>query len=149
MYYRGGDWLHGWDRNESNKKLLTEADLGADKNIAVLSRVELRMDGFVSVRGSYTGGEFATPLLKFSGKKLVLNIDTSATGIGYVEIQDADGFIVEGFSQTDCDMIHTCNEISRVVSWKGQSDLSKLAGKPVRLRFFLRNADLYAFQFAE
>ncbi len=149
MYYRGGDWLHGWDRNESNKKLLTEAGLGADKDIAVLSRVVLRMDGFVSVRGAYTGGQFTTSLVKFSGNKLVLNIDTSATGIAYVEIQDADGLIVEGFGQTDCDMIHTCNDVNRVVSWKGSSDLSKLAGKPVRLRFFLRNCDLYAFQFAD
>ena len=108
MYYRGGDWLHGWDRNESNKKLLTDAGLGADKNIAVLSRIQMRMDGFVSVRGAYTGGEFTTTQVKFSGNKLVLNIDTSATGIASVEIVDADGLVVDGFGQTDCDMIHTC-----------------------------------------
>lgn len=149
MYYRGGDWLHGWDRNESNKKLLTEAGLGADQNIAVLSRVELRMDGFVSVRGATTGGVFTTSLVKFSGNKLVLNIDTSATGIASVELQDANGYVIDGASQTDCDMIHTCNDINRVVSWKGNSNLKKLVGTPVRLRFFLRNCDLYAFQFAD
>ena len=149
LYYRGGDWLHGWDRNVSNKKLLTDAGLGADKDIAVLSRVVLRMDGFVSVRGAYTGGEFTTPLLKFAGGKLVLNINTSATGIAQVEILDDKGLVVDGFSQTDCDLIHTANEINRTVSWKGNRDLSKLAGRPIRLRFFLRDADLYAFQFTK
>jgi hypothetical protein len=107
------------------------------------------MDGFVSVRGAYTGGEFTTPLLKFAGSKLVVNIDTSATGIAQVEILDDHGLVVDGLSQTDCDLIHTANEINRAVSWKGSRDLSKLAGRPIRLRFFLRDADLYAFQFTD
>jgi hypothetical protein len=35
-----------------------------------------------------------------------------------------------------------------VVKWKGNADVSRLAGKPVRLRFALKNCHLYAFQFA-
>jgi len=46
-----------------------------------------------------------------------------------------------------CDLIHTTNDINRVVTWGGKSDVSELAGKPIRLRFYLRNCDLYAFQF--
>ncbi|HSW44098.1 MAG TPA: hypothetical protein VLM89_00835 [Phycisphaerae bacterium] len=149
MYYRGGDWLHGWDRNEENKALLSGAGLGADRNIAVLSRVVLRMDGFVSARGAYTGGSFLTPKLKFSGSKLVLNIDTSAAGVAKVEILDENGLWIEDFSQDKCDLIHTANDVNRVVSWNGNSDLSRLAGKTVRLRFFLTNCDLYAFQFKD
>lgn len=148
MYYRASDWLHGWDRDERNKRLLGGAGLGADQNIAVISRLVLRRDGFVSVRAAYTGGEFTTPPLVFSGKQLRLNIDTSATGIARVEILDAAGPPVAGFSQADCDLIHTANQIDRVVTWQGKSDLSDLAGKPVRLRFIIRDADLYAFQFA-
>ena len=147
MYYRASDWLHGWDRNESNKSLLTGAGLGADKNIAVLSRVVLRRDGFISVYAPRTGGEFTTGPLRFSGGKLVLNVDTSAEGTLRVALLDGEGKAIEGFGLEDCDLIHTANEINRVVKWKGKTDVSPLAGKPVRVRFALKNTHLYAFQF--
>ena len=147
IYYRGGDWLHGWDRDERNKRILTEKGLGASQNIAVLSRVVSRRDGFISVRAAYTGGEFTTPPLVFEGNRLVVNIDTSATGLASVGIVDPDGKPMEGFSIEDCDLIHTCNEINRTVSWRGNSDVHTLAGKPVHLRLSMRGCDLYAFQF--
>ncbi|MGQ9651589.1 MAG: hypothetical protein ACUVXJ_15890 [Phycisphaerae bacterium] len=149
LYYRASDWLHGWDRDERNKRLLTEAGLHASRNIAVLSRLVSRRDGFLSVRGAYTGGEFTTPPLVFQGGKLSLNVDTSAAGIVQVEILDADGRPIKGYSLDDCDLIHTCNEINRVVTWKRKSDVSSLTGKPICLRFTIRDADLYAFQFQQ
>jgi hypothetical protein len=147
LYYRASDWLHGWDRDERNKRLLTEAGLHASENIAVLSRLVSRRDGFVSVRGAYGGGEFTTPPLVFQGSKLSVNVDTSAAGVVRVEILDAGGLPIKGYSLDDCDLIHTCNEIDRVVTWKRNSDMSSLSGKPVRLRITIRDADLYAFQF--
>jgi len=147
LYYRASDWLHGWDRDERNKRLLTAAGLGASQNIAVISRLVSRRDGFISVRAAYTGGEFTTPPLTFDGERLVLNLNTSATGIARVAILDEGGNAVDGFSADRCDLIHTCNEINRVVTWQRNSDVSRLAGRPVRLRFVLTNCDLYAFQF--
>lgn len=147
MYYRASDWLHGWDRDKRNKNLLTGAGLGASENIAAISRVVLRREGFVSVRGAYTGGEFTTPLVRFTGNQLLLNVNTSATGIVRAEILDADSKPIDGYSMEDCDRIHTTNEINRVVGWKGKSDISMLADKPIRLRFEIRDADLFAFQF--
>jgi len=147
MYYRASDWLHGWDRNESNKSLLTQAGLGADQNIAVLSRVVLRRDGFISVYAPRTGGEFTTEPLRFTGGKLVLNVDTSAEGTLRVALLDSEGKAVQGLGLQDCDLIHTANEINRVVKWKGNADLSRFAGKTIRLRFALQNTHLYAFQF--
>lgn len=147
LYYRGGDWLHGWDRNENNKRLLTEAGLGASRNLACISRVVSRRDGFTSARGAYVGGEFTTPALKFSGRELVINVDTSATGMVRVAILDEAGQPIDGFTADQCDLIHTTNEINRVVSWKHDHDVGKLAGKPIRIRFLVRNADLFAFQF--
>ena len=35
------------------------------------------------------------------------------------------------------------------MKWKGDPDLSALAGKPVRLRFVLKECDLYSYRFAE
>lgn len=147
MYYRGGDWLHGWDRNAENKRILSAHGFGATRNITCLSRVVLRRDGFVSVRGAYDGGEFTTPPLTFSGRALLLNVDTSAAGHVRVGILDRDGKPIPGFGVGQCDVIHTSNQINRRVSWRGTSDVHALAGHVVRLRFLVRDADLYAFQF--
>jgi len=118
MYYRASDWLHGWDRNENNKKLLTAAGLGATQDVAVISRVVLRRDGFVSVAANYRGGEFTTPPLKFSGQRLKLNVNTTATGHVRVACLTAEGEAIPGFTLDDCDIIHTANEISHTVTWK-------------------------------
>jgi hypothetical protein len=147
QYYRASDWLHGWDRDQRNKRLLMAAGLGAGRNIAVISRLVSRRDGFVSVRGACTGGEFTTPPLVFEGRELVLNVDTSAAGLARVGILDRGGSPIGEFAIQKCDLIHTCNDINRVVAWQRNSDVSKLTGQTIRLRFMLHNADLYAFQF--
>jgi hypothetical protein len=148
MYYLGTSATHGWDRNEENNRLLTSADV-APTGAAAISRVVLRRDGFVSVRAPFEGGEFTTPLLRFAGEQLLLNVNTSACGELRVEILDEAGKAVPGFALQDCDLVHTANEINRVVKWKGGSSVKDLEGKPVRLRFVMRDLDLYAFQFAE
>ncbi len=113
-----------------------------------LRRYTLRVDGFVSVNAPLAGGEMATKPLTFTGKELVLNMATSAAGSIRVEVQGADGKAVEGFSLADCDEVFG-DSLERVVTWKGRSDLSALAGRPIRLRFALSDADLYALRFRE
>jgi hypothetical protein len=41
------------------------------------------------------------------------------------------------------------DELNATIAWKRGPDLSSLAGKPIRLRVVLRDADLYALHFAE
>ncbi len=117
---------------------------------SVMSRVVFRKDGFTGVEADYTGGEFTTPVLTYGGNELHLNVETSATGLVRVEIQDESGKPVPGFSLDECDRIHTTNSIKRAVSWrKGHSDIGNMIGRSVRLRFELRyGAKLYAFQTA-
>ena len=147
IYYLGCDTLHGWGRDERNNRLLTAAGLAPEHDTNVISRLVLRRDGFISVRAAYAGGEFTTPLLKFSGKELVLNVDTSAAGLLRCELLNEKGEAIEGYRLEDCDMIHTSNEIDRVVKWRGRDDLAALTGRTVRLRVAFRDTDLYAFQF--
>jgi len=110
--------------------------------------VVLRRDGFISVYAPRAGGQFTTEPLRFIGSKLVLNVDTSAEGTVRVALLDGEGNAIEGLGLKDCDLIHTANEINRVVKWKGNADVSKLAGKPIRLRIAMKNSHLYAFRFA-
>ena len=84
-----------------------------------------------------------TKPLTFTGSKLSLNI--ASRGPTRVELQDAGGKPLPGFALDDCTAI-VGDQIEQTVSWKGGS-LSALAGQPVRLRFVLREADLYSFQF--
>lgn len=148
MYYLGSSSTHGWNRNDQNNRLLTAAGV-APTGPDVISRLVLRRDGFVSVRAPYTGGEFTTPALRFTGKQLLLNVDTSSSGELRVEIQDQAGKAISGYALNDCGLIHTANEINRPVKWNGKTDISELAGKPIRLHFVMRDVDLYAFQFAD
>jgi hypothetical protein len=114
---------------------------------AHLRRYSLRLDGFASLHAGYLGGEMVTRPLTFTGNKLTLNFSTSAAGGVKVELQDIDGKALPGFALEDCQQ-QIGNELDRVVSWKGSGDVSSLAGKPVRLRFVLKDADVFAFQFA-
>jgi hypothetical protein len=147
MYYLGTDQAHGWARDERNNRTLTAAGLQPTEDTRVMSRVVLRRDGFVSARGAYTGGAFTTPPLRFAGGELVLNVDTAAGGEVRVEVRDVEGVPIPGFQLDESDRIHSTNSVNRLVSWRGRSDVAVLAGRPVQLRFELRDADLYAFQF--
>jgi hypothetical protein len=111
-----------------------------------LERMTLRTDGFVSVNAPYDGGEMLTRPLLFSGSRLSLNYATSAAGSVRVEIQDTAGRPIDGFKLDDCPEI-IGDEIERLVKWKSSDDVSGLAGKPVRLRFVLRDADLFSLRF--
>ena len=84
--------------------------------------------------------------IRFDGTELVINYATSAAGSVRVEIQDVAGMPLAGFTIDDCPEIYG-DEIERVVSWKGGADLRRLAGEKVRLRFALRDADLYSLRF--
>lgn len=153
LYSCDSDNLHGANRGDrhhdkENRLVAKEAFL-PEKNIFLIKRHEIRQDGFISVHGDYTGGEFITPLLTFTGDILELNVDTSATGMIRVEIQDRYGLPIPGYSLSDCHLIHTANQVQRVVQWNGSDGLGTLAGQEVKLRFALRNADLYSFKFSK
>ena len=85
--------------------------------------------------------------LVFSGQTLSINFSTSAAGSIRVELQHPDGRPIPGFTLADSYELFG-DRLDRLVEWKPGSKLGQLAGKPVRLRFVLKDADLYSFQFA-
>ena len=108
-----------------------------------LRRFVFRMDGFVSASSGAAGGKLITKPVTFAGAKLALNLVSK--GGTRVELQDANGKPLPGFTLEDCTPVMG-DAITHAVVWKG-GGLSGLAGKPVRLCFELKDADLYAFQF--
>ena len=113
---------------------------------SALRRYTLRLDGFVSAQAPMSGGELISKPLRFSGRQLALNFATSAAGSVRVEIQDANGQPFPGFTLDDCPPIFG-DTIERHVTWKQGTDVSAVAGQAIRLRFVLKDADVYAFQF--
>ena len=113
---------------------------------AHVRRYSLRLDGFASASAGYEGGELVSKVLTFEGDRLAINFATSAAGYIRVEIQDAAGGALAGYSlEQSRELIG--NEIERIVSWNGNSDVSELAGRPIRLRFAMKDADLYSIRF--
>jgi hypothetical protein len=114
---------------------------------AYLRRYTIRIDGFVSLAAPLSGGEALTRPLRFQGGRLLVNYSTGAAGSIRVEIQDAGGKPLPGFALADCAELYG-DSLEQAVVWPKQPDLGALAGKTVRLRIELRDADLYSLRFA-
>jgi hypothetical protein len=111
-----------------------------------LRRFSYRPDGLVALAADDGGGEAITRPFSFSGSKLVLNYRTAPKGSLRVELQDADGQPITRFTATDSQRL-VDDATSGVARWHRDADLGSLQGSPVRLRFVLNEAELFAFRF--
>ena len=108
-----------------------------------LSRYEIRKDGFACMAAGGEEAVLTTKPLLFEGGALHLNFSTSAFGYLYVSLTDecgnelSDGESVEVFGDS----------IDRRVVFPDAFRLSDFAGRPVRLRFRMRDAKLYSMKF--
>ncbi|CAG5000129.1 hypothetical protein DYBT9275_02397 [Dyadobacter sp. CECT 9275] len=155
-FIRPGIGLKNWV-SRSNYPALNVVQTGADEMsvyvnqdyaqpTAHVHRYSLRLDGFASVAASYQPGILTTRFFTFEGSQLLLNYATSAPGEIQVEIQDENGKPVPGFTFNEAGII-IGNEISRTVFWNSKSDVRQLAGKKIRLKIRMKDADLYALWF--
>ncbi len=143
---RMGDelWIYYMGTNHDHAG---RVDAKAAKEEASLSRAILRLDGFVAAEADYEGGVLMTPPFRFSGSRLELNLNTGAGGVAKVEIVRESGEPVRGFTMAEADELNG-NSVRLVAAWNGgKTDVSALAGQPVRLRIKMRAAKLFAFQF--
>jgi hypothetical protein len=118
-----------------------------------LERFVLRTDGFASVNAGAAGGEFLTKPLIFEGDSLTLNFATSAAGSIQVEIQDLYGNPMPGFALEESPILWG-DEIDHEVQWDrsrsrktSEQLMRRISGDPVRLRFVMKDADLYSLKF--
>jgi hypothetical protein len=132
QYYLGSELYHSPWTNEGREAVF---------------RVVQRLDGFISADSHYTGGTILTRPLTFEGNRLVLNIDTGATGYAQVGLLDENGKPIAGFSIDDCVYING-DHIEIEVEWLDRGkNVSELAGRPVQLLFHMRGTKLYSMQF--
>jgi hypothetical protein len=99
----------------------------------------LRLDGWVAARSvGPDAGTLVTKTLSFTGSAVELNVN-SPKGQVKVELLDANERLIPGFSAT----VRGNSLHSRVAFGK------PLPQGPLRLRFTIQNAELYAFQFVD
>src|SRR5205823_4326305 len=101
----------------------------------------LRRDGFASLVAGETAGTLTTRPLRFSGKHLFVNADAK-DGELTAEVLDERDQPLPGLSAADCVPVRA-DKTRVAVTWK-KAELTA-AEKPVRLRFHLTKARLYAF----
>lgn len=147
-FIRPGIGADGW-ANRANYAAIGIHQTGAAEMSLFLTggrRYTLRLDGIASVNAPLEGGELVTKPLEFVGQELDINYATSAAGQILVELQDAAGKPLPGFTLDDCQPIYG-DHITRAVTWKNGSNVGSLEGEPVKLRFVMRDADLFSLRF--
>ncbi|MEE2753216.1 MAG: hypothetical protein VX910_04470 [Candidatus Latescibacterota bacterium] len=109
-------------------------------------RFLLRTDGFASVNASYSGGEMITKPFTFQGTELEINFRTGASGSLQVELQEATETSSPSHLLAESDEF-IGDEIDRTVRWRSSASIQDFEGKPVRLRFLMKDADLFSLKF--
>lgn len=156
--FRSGEIANGMIRR--GDEIWQYANCAIEGRKGATVRFTQRLDGFLSLdAGDETGIIITRPLI-FDGDKLTLNVNAEAGQVkvaivalhgkeytGYnVALTNPAKKPVRGFGIGDCDPIAT-DSVRQVVTWKGSSDVSALAGQLVRLRFEMKNSKLYALEF--
>lgn len=108
-----------------------------------LNRYEIRKDGFACCMADGEERVVITKPLIFEGKDLHLNFSTSAYGYIYIDILDEDG---NKIGEKESFEIYG-DTIDRTIYFDDGSDFSEFSGKPVRLRFRMRDSKLFSMKF--
>ncbi|MDZ4798311.1 MAG: hypothetical protein SGI92_09125 [Bryobacteraceae bacterium] len=141
IYYLGSPAFHG------NMFLKGEQRMGLAK---------LRPDGFASLRANWRAGLATTKPFVWPGGHLEVNSriqggnGTPDDGWVRVAILDETGQPMPGYSRAESDPLVTDSihpSAPKGPTWSRKpQNLDPLIGKKIRLRFFLRQADLYSFR---
>lgn len=116
----------------------------APSSVERIYRYTTRLDGFISWHSSFNGGlggEVLTKPFTFTGNELEINFASSAFGDVTITVCDEYGNELEGYKSFKI----FGDSVNRVVEF--EKDLKDLENKPIRLKFRLRDCDLYSFKF--
>jgi hypothetical protein len=132
IYYGGMDTRHH-DTGSAKSK-------GGQIGLAILP-----LDRFISQSAKDKLGTITTKPFELQGDKLQVNVE-APKGRFYVEVLNAEGNPIPGFSVRQAKVFKSVDQLRLHPQWKNNNDLSSLKGKTIRLKFYLENAKLFAFQ---
>lgn len=133
VYYSGRLYRHG-EYKQSGPKDTGPYHIG-------IGLATLRLDGWCSLQSSFDGGEVITKPVILPEGELFINAK-SDWGEIVVEFLQPDGDEIEGMRSTPV----KADGVSLHVQWPNDNSLERLAGKPIRLRFTIKNGLLYSWK---
>lgn len=140
-------WIYygGWgSRHNDDGKLLGKI-VNGHRLMGAVGLAKLRLDGFVSLHaGDHEGIVLTRQIQLHDQNHLRINAEASHGSIA-VELLDEKLDPIAGFGRDDSQLMNS-DSISSEMKWRGHADLSGLQGRAVRIRIYLRNADLYSIQ---
>lgn len=132
IYYGGFDIVH---------------DSPAETFNSAIGYATLRRDGFASWSPSVASGgagTLVTQPLPCGGTRILINA-VADQGQVELELLDEQGQVIAGFDRANFRPM-TTDALDAVAEWNQGASLADLAGRPIRLRFYLQHAALYAFR---
>jgi hypothetical protein len=105
----------------------------------------IRKEGFISLHGpARDGGMVCTRILRWPGGELVVNAETAAEGRLCVRVLTPMREVIPGYDYAACGDLSGDSTDHRV-HW-GDRSMETLAGRELRIEFFLEDADVYSFR---
>ena len=124
------------------------------ENLRAIGVARIQRDRFAGYYGDMNGAHVITKEVKVTAPKLLVNCSVEHRAFSrdwhgsiHTELVERTGRAIEGFTYTDCDPNHV-DDLAHEITWK-KKDLSSLIGRNIYIRFYLRNAYVFAFRFGE
>jgi hypothetical protein len=105
----------------------------------------LRRDGFAAWEADQEPGVLTTQPLVCPGGRLLVNADAQGGSVR-VEVLDERGCPLPRFEREQSQPL-TEDAVATPMTWVSMPHLNVLTNRPIRLRFYLENARLFAFRF--
>ena len=113
-----------------------------------INLAKLRLDGFASMDAAEEEGFLVTKPFTCEGEDLLINAFARGGEITVAVLDESGhhfGDYYSGFRKIDCSPFDS-NSLRHKVTWRHYTSLASLKGKTIRLKFYLRNAQLYSFE---
>lgn len=149
FYYGGNSVHHDWWIYGQGQGL--DVPEVRDKRLAQdghhLCLATMRLDGYVSLDATVREGWIETKPIFSAAPHLFINGKCAPGGYIRVEVMDAWNNVWETYSKGECQAFEG-DSVRHRVGWAKGDEVSAIPGA-IKLKFYLRNAELYGFHFGD
>ena len=149
IYYGGNSVHHDWwvFGKEEGLDVPEAHDPSCSQDGHHLCLAVLRLDGWVSLDATIREGYIETKPLFSTGAHLFINGHCEDDGYIEVEVMNNWNQVWPGYGRAECETFRG-DSVHHKVRWSAGDAVNMIPGI-VKLRFHLRNAELYSFQFGD